>query len=261
MRIGTPRIYSTTSNSTIKLSYQNPLILYNIKILALNASMNTTFTITEQAGNQWSFVATSGTEITFKKVNFSSIALSDPTTYNVFYAIQAVYAESYDELTKLEQESDVSIVPIDNVIITSPLSSDGRVEVYNPNIDTISGGTGTTTNEWLSMMRNAGLVNPFYTLLTSTPLGANASYVGAWWDWSNLGFAQLLVLAYSDQNGTLYLDFSDDQTHYLTVQASLTGGSAATITSRIYGRYSRVRYVNGSTAQTVFTLSIRAAIA
>jgi len=261
MRIGTPRIYSTTSNSTIKLSYQNPLILYNIKILALNASMNTTFTITEQAGNQWSFVATSGTEITFKKVNFSSIALSDPTTYNVFYAIQAVYAGSYDELTKLEQESDVSIVPIDNVIITSPLSSDGRVEVYNPNIDTITGGTGQTTNQWLSLLRQSGFVFPNYTLLTTTPLGANASYSSYWYNYSAYGFAQIHILAYSDQNGTLYLDFSDDQTHYLTVQASLTGGSGITITSRIYGQYFRIRYVNGATAQTIFLLSYRAAIA
>ena len=261
MRIGTPRIYSTTSNSTIKLSYQNPLILYNIKILALNTSMNTTFTITEQAGNQWSFNVTSGTEITFKKVNFSSIALSDPTTYNVFYAIQAVYAESYDELTKLEQESDVSIVPIDNVIITSPLSSDGRVEVYNPNVDLINGGSGATTNSWLNNLRNNGLVNPNYNYLTSAPLGANASYTSSWFDWYSYGFTQTHVLAYSDQSGTLYLDFSDDQTHYLTVQASLTGGSAATITSRIYGRYMRVRYTNGATAQTVFTLSYRMVMA
>jgi len=225
--------------------------------------MNTTFTITEQAGNQWSFNVTSGTEITFKKVNFSSIALSDPTTYNVFYAIQAVYADSYDELTKLEQESDVSIVPIDNVIITSPLSSDGRVEVYNPNIDLISGGTGFPTNQWLYWLRERGLIDPTYTLLTNTPLGANASFISGWADFGGFGygFTQVHILAYSDQNGTLYADFSDDQTHYLTVQASLTGGSAATITSRTYGRYFRVRYTNGGTAQTVFTLSWKGAMA
>ena len=149
MRIGTPRIYSTTSNGTIKLSYQNPLILYNIKILALNTTMNTTFTITEQAGNQWSFNVTSGTEITFKKVNFSSIALSDPTTYNVFYAIQAVYADSYDELTKLEQESDVSIVPVDNVIITSPLDATGNVKT-DINVVTQSGLNGNAFSNSLA---------------------------------------------------------------------------------------------------------------
>jgi len=110
-------------------------------------------------------------------------------------------------------------------------------------------------------LRDVGLVSPHYVHLTSTPLGANASYTETWQDLYSLGFANVCILATSDQSGTLYVDFTDDQVNFKTVSAGLTGGADATITSRIYGRYHRVRYVNGATAQTRFTLSRRYAMA
>ena len=129
MRVGSVKIYQTTSNSIIQLSYQNPLVLYNIKILAVNPQMNLTIRITESNGSQWETSFSSGTEISFKKVNYQSIVLSDPNDYTVFYTLQPVYADSYDELQQLEQESDIAITPINNVIITSPTDINGNVMV------------------------------------------------------------------------------------------------------------------------------------
>jgi len=139
MKLGTVKIYTTSSNSTIQLSYQNPLILYNIKILALNSKMSLTITVTDVNGSQWSFSLTSGTEISFKKVNYQSITLKDSNTYTVYYTLQPVYADSQRELLELEQETDISIVPVNNAIITSPLDSSGNlaVSIQNQPISTI----------------------------------------------------------------------------------------------------------------------------
>jgi len=137
MKLGTVKIYSTSSNSTITLSYSNPLVLYNIKILAINPKMNLTITITNPNGDSWSFTVSSGTEISFKKINYQSISFKDSNTYTIYYTLQAIYTDSYQELLELEQESDISIVPINNVIITSPIDSNGNlmVDIQNYPLD------------------------------------------------------------------------------------------------------------------------------
>jgi hypothetical protein len=129
MRIGAVKVFTTTSNSTITLSYSNPLVLYNIKILAMNSKMDLTITITNSGGDTWSFTVTSGTEVTFKKINYQSITFEDTNTYTIYYTLQAIYTSSYQELLAIEQENDISIVPIDNVIITSPVDSQGNLMV------------------------------------------------------------------------------------------------------------------------------------
>jgi len=129
MRLGALKIYTTTSNSTITLSYSNPFVLYNIKILALNPKMNLTIKVTNPNGDSWSFPITSGTEITFKKVNYQSISFNDPNNYTIYYTLQAIYAGCQQELLKLEQESDIAITPISSVIISSPIDSFGNVMV------------------------------------------------------------------------------------------------------------------------------------
>ena len=140
MRLGAVKIYTTTSNSTITLSYSNPLVLYNIKILAINPKMNLTITVTNPNGDSWSFTVSSGTEISFKKINYQSIAFKDSNTYTIYYTLQAIYTNSYQELLELEQESDISIIPINNVIITSPIDTAGNLMVDIENYPLDSSG-------------------------------------------------------------------------------------------------------------------------
>jgi hypothetical protein len=75
--------------------------------------------------------------------------------------------------------------------------------------------------------------------------------------------------ANSDQTGTLYIDFSED--NFTTIAFSIaatcgtpaapvvagTNANSAQIKSAIYARYFRIRYVNGATAQTAFQVSHR----
>jgi len=157
MRLGSVKIYTTTSNSTIALSYSNPLVLYNIKILAINPKMNLTITITNANGDSWSFTITSGTEITFKKVNYQSIAFKDVNNYTIYYSLQAIYTDSYKELLELEQESDINIVPINNVIITSPIDSAGNVMVDVENYPLDSSGNVKTS---IQNTPNVGVTSP-----------------------------------------------------------------------------------------------------
>jgi len=129
MRLGSVKIYETTSNSIIKLAYQTPLVLYNLKIIAVNPNMDLTITVTDANGSQWGFSVANGTEISFKKINYQSITFDDPNNYTIYYAIQPIYADNRKELELLEQESDISLIPVNNVIITSPLDSSGNLKV------------------------------------------------------------------------------------------------------------------------------------
>jgi len=60
----------------------------------------------------------------------------------------------------------------------------------------------------------------------------------------------------TDQSGTLNVQCSDDGVSFTTTDTlSVTGGTPAKYNYPLYGRYVRVDYVNGATAQTTFVLS------
>jgi len=185
MRLGSIRVYTTTSNGTITLSYSNPLVLYNIKILAINPKMNLTITITNTNGDKWGFTVSSGTEIAFKKINYQSITFNDTNQYTIYYTLQAIYTSCQQELRELEEESDISIVPINNVIITSPLDPNGNLMV---NVEEITQTLGLNVH---------GFVNTLSKANTPQPLSPPSGYPSA---------AQAFVMIYNpNQNDTLYI--------------------------------------------------------
>jgi hypothetical protein len=108
---------------------------------------------------------------------------------------------------------------------------------------------------------------PSYNLDSTTPLAANASFVGN--PISNLPSSFIEAEASSDQTGTLYVDFSDD--NFITVAFTVSAAcgppsspvvagtlpNSAQIKSAIYAKYLRIRFVNGTTKQTAFQLSHR----
>lgn len=117
-------------------------------------------------------------------------------------------------------------------------------------------------------------LNPLYTLDSSTPLGANASFTGNPVDTSQVGAGYINAEANSDQPGTLYVDFSEDNFATVAFSASIamTNQSSPTASNpfisgsypysaqahiALLTRYVRVRYVNGATPQTHFQLSHR----
>jgi len=67
---------------------------------------------------------------------------------------------------------------------------------------------------------------------------------------------RIYITCYSDQSGTIYVEFSSDNNNWDASESiSYTGGSTPAIaTIEVKGRYARIRYVNGATAQSVFRL-------
>jgi len=93
-------------------------------------------------------------------------------------------------------------------------------------------------------------------------------------DTSQYGASYIAAEANSDQAGTLYIDFSEDNFNTVAFSAAFvtTSQTASSSTNpfvsgtypynaqahiALLARYVRVRYVNGTTAQTHFQLSHR----
>ncbi|MEM4846445.1 MAG: hypothetical protein QW794_01640 [Thermosphaera sp.] len=95
---------------------------------------------------------------------------------------------------------------------------------------------------------------------TTTALAANASWSSGPIDMLN--HSKLYVTVFADQAGTLYIDQSPDGSNWdVTESISVSANTGVAVVREIAGRYARVRYVNGATAQTVFRLYVwRAAI-
>lgn len=90
---------------------------------------------------------------------------------------------------------------------------------------------------------------------TITPLSGGATYTGTWEESPR---SMVLVQSYSDVAGTLYFDFSTDGTNAdstFPVGGITTSASVPTVQpAAVGGRYFRVRYVNGASAQSTFRL-------
>jgi len=125
--------------------------------------------------------------------------------------------------------------------------------------------TGLTVLRWLYEIKSrldwlARRESTFFEkgTVTTTPLGANASFAQAWQDYRVYLYAHLMYLCYSDVSGTMYSEFSHNAVDIIRSDSlSYTGGSKTgnLIDTRILARYARVTYVNGATAQTVFVLT------
>jgi len=90
--------------------------------------------------------------------------------------------------------------------------------------------------------------------LTTTALGADASYTSATFD--ALLYRRITGKVFADQDGTLNLQHSDDGTTWDTLtNMSVTANTPVKYDEPIYCRYVRVNYVNGAVAQTTFRLS------
>jgi hypothetical protein len=96
---------------------------------------------------------------------------------------------------------------------------------------------------------------------TTTPLAANGSVTSSFVDLEQVPrtINWILVTIFSDQSGTLNIEFSNDNSNVDAVQTINYTGNTRPYIQPIArcARYVRVRYVNGSTAQTTFRLYVR----
>jgi len=122
---------------------------------------------------------------------------------------------------------------------------------------TILGSLRATEDQVYYLRRRLSYTSEKGTI-TETPLGANASFTQGWQDYFAFLFARLMYLCYSDVDGTMYSEFSNNAVDVIREDSlSYTGGSKTgnLIDTRLLARYARARYVNGAVAQTVFVIT------
>jgi hypothetical protein len=131
------------------------------------------------------------------------------------------------------------------------------IPVVFPNAQTVSVSNSVAIGSMPSVsIGNSYLPISSYvaTAITSvTPLAANATYTAA----SFISKEKLKGWVVTDQSGTLIPEFSRDNTTWRqpTASISINAGTTA-INFECLGIYSRVRYVNGATAQGSFELAL-----
>lgn len=118
-------------------------------------------------------------------------------------------------------------------------------------LSTTGGGGGVATADSVSSVNS-----------TTTPLSGNASFTGT--GVSMLGYVAIEVLIFADQNSAangVQIQFSSDNTNWDDASTyTYTSGNAAPNAGQVYiapvrAQYCRVKYTNGSSAQTTFRLN------
>ncbi|GAB7387355.1 hypothetical protein BSNK01_11910 [Bacillaceae bacterium] len=87
---------------------------------------------------------------------------------------------------------------------------------------------------------------------TNTPLAANATYTSEVQE--ALHYTRITGWAYADQAGTLKIGHSEDGVNFREKVITVNAGIPAFFDEPIYGRYVRLVYTNGATAQSEFEL-------
>lgn len=150
-------------------------------------------------------------------------------------------------------------------LLISPLTTASTININNIS-GTVSLPTGAATSAnqstqitSLQSIDTKTIANVVSTVNSSTtPLAGNATFTGTAEDVSKFGCIQVYLAA--DQSGTLNIDYSSDGTNFdqtesytftVVTPGSVTGTSFQFMTE---GRYYRLRYVNGASAQLTFRL-------
>jgi len=176
---------------------------------------------------------------TFAPVGPQSTAAPSVFTYETPDTILQLTSAGYfiDKAGQLEEGDIINTVSGDGFVILGVTATTSTAEVMVSSTATLGEPVASTANA------------------TTTPLSGGATYTG---DWEISPRSMAVVQSFADAAGTLYFDFSIDGVNAdssfpvggFDVSANIPEVSPAAVG----GRYFRVRYVNGSAAQTVFRL-------
>ncbi|MEM3846314.1 MAG: hypothetical protein QXU98_11525, partial [Candidatus Parvarchaeota archaeon] len=130
MRITNPIPLVLNSTDTLQL-VTYPLTLANVKFVISNPKVNQTITFYSQSGTVEGNPLNINSSMEFKleNTNYSKITFSDSNSYNIFCTVQIIEFDTQQEYDQAKSSADFSLVPINNSIITSPLDSNGYVQV------------------------------------------------------------------------------------------------------------------------------------
>jgi len=127
----TPRLISLSSqNGELILAQKNPLTLVSFSLLFYNPKMNLNIKFYDINGNLSSSInITQSVSLTVKNSDFSKITWNDDYNYIVSGWVQEILPQNQEQLDKLLSDFEYQLVPIGDVIITSPLDASGNLPV------------------------------------------------------------------------------------------------------------------------------------
>jgi hypothetical protein len=92
---------------------------------------------------------------------------------------------------------------------------------------------------------------------STTPLAGNGVWTSQWVNVEQYNHIRGLVK--SDQGGTLLVQHSDDGVNPIqTDSITVTGGTDNKFDEICYSNWARIKYTNGATIQTIFSISLYA---
>jgi len=127
------------------------------------------------------------------------------------------------------------------------------VAIYDDKVGLAKDATLSAVSQKLDKLDELGRLE--LVAYTTTPLAANGEWVSSV---DSSVYARFICgSVYADQAGTLYVEQSPDSSNWDVVDSfTVSGGSGVKFSVEKVAPYARVRYVNGSTAQTVFRLYV-----
>jgi hypothetical protein len=228
--------------------------------------------------HQFTFTATEGIYLKFsREARYYQVLYTNGATNQTFFRLQSILIPGVLEA----QLHPIGELPDDNhtgllgqsVIIGHSTAGGGTYVGVKVNP---SGALTTETN--LTQQQSVNLSAPIAdapvgtetapvvrdifrkksVLETNTPLGGNGNFTGPWHDSELDGTHYVLASSFSNvagANGALQIQTSEDQVHIQYNTSVGTGANTVNQTAAIIrGRYWRVIYVNGASAQASFSL-------
>ncbi|MEM3860379.1 MAG: hypothetical protein QW478_13455 [Candidatus Micrarchaeaceae archaeon] len=216
MRITNPIPLVLNSTDTLQL-VTYPLTLANVKFVISNPKVNQTITFYSQSGTVEGNPLTVNNSMEFKleNINYSKITFSDPNNYNIFCTVQIIEFDTQQEYDQAKSSADFSLVPINNSIITSPLDSNGYVQV---DLETpLPSGSNTIGNININgQTDSSGEIQAFEfttssTANTATQLSSDSTLI-----------EEITILASSANTATVNIGNNSSQPFPLVAGSSLT---------------------------------------
>lgn len=202
---------------------------------------------------QNSTVTNQSNTVTNDTVNVTGDMTNSTVTW--FSPLQMVTGSLAGATVQVNQESPTNLsVPggIYGATITVP---PGGPALTSITYQTITGNLTTTTTQSSYLGTDWAGVNGSLIALAedTTVLGAGATYGPTAWFQAG-GLSNILATVFSDQSGTLNIEWSSDGVNADVISAvNYTGGTnKGGVISQVVAPYVRFSYVNGSTAQTTF---------
>jgi len=126
----TPRLISLSSqNGELILAQKNPLTLVSFSLIFYNPVINLTLSFYDINGNLASSITINqSVNLIVKNSDFSKITWNDKNEYMISGWVQEILPQSQEQLEELLADFQYQLVPVGNVIITSPLDNNDNVK-------------------------------------------------------------------------------------------------------------------------------------